>query len=82
MAAMAEEAGAARVTTASWFMDKPEIRHESHVVLKEEDDWRDLADNDNFDLILGRLVLPPGPAEFPRPIRRFSAFCRIREGIR
>ena len=55
MAAMAEEAGAARVTTASWFMDKPEARHENHVVLKEEDDLRDLADNDNFDLILGDL---------------------------
>ena len=43
MAAMAEEAGAARVMTASWFMDKPEARYENHVVLKEEDDLRDLA---------------------------------------
>lgn len=43
------------MTTASWFMDKPEARYENHVVLKEEDDLRDLADNDSFDLILGDL---------------------------
>lgn len=62
MAAMAEEAGAAYVTTASWFMGLPEPQGTDCVRLREEDDLRRLADNDQFDIILGdayfRRALP------------------------
>lgn len=62
MAAMAEEAGAAYVTTASWFMELPGPQSTDHVQLREEDDLRQLADNDHFDVILGdayfRQALP------------------------
>ena len=53
MAAMAEEAGAAYVTTASWFMELPGPQSTDYVQLREEDDLRQLADNDHFDVILG-----------------------------
>lgn len=62
MAEEAAEAGAAYVTTASWFMDVPELHRDGCIALKEEDDLRELADNDNFDLIVGdvyfRRALP------------------------
>lgn len=68
MAELAEEAGAESVTTASWFMDLPELHRKSHVQLKEEDDFMRLANNDHFDLILGdsyfQRALPQFNGEF------------------
>ena len=62
MVAMAEEAGAAYVTTASWFMRLSDQPGTDCVQLCEEDDLRRLADNDQFDVILGdayfRRALP------------------------
>lgn len=53
MRAMAEEAGAAYVTTATWFMTAQTEPDAGHISLREEDDFRKLADNDDFDIILG-----------------------------
>lgn len=53
MRAMAEEAGAAYVTTATWFMTAQTESDAGHISLREEDDFRKLADNDDFDIILG-----------------------------
>lgn len=53
MRAMAEEAGAAYVTTATWFMTAKTEPDAGHISLREEDDFRKLADNDDFDIILG-----------------------------
>lgn len=56
--AMAEDvlrAGAASVQTAGWFMADPSCTLPGHIRLKEEDDWRLLADNDAFDVILGDI---------------------------
>lgn len=53
MRAMAEEAGAAYVTTATWFMTAKTEQDAGHISLREEDDFRKLADNDDFDIILG-----------------------------
>lgn len=53
MRAMAEEAGAAYVTTATWFMTAQTKSDAGHISLREEDDFRKLADNDDFDIILG-----------------------------
>ena len=53
MRAMAEEAGAAYVTTATWFMTAKTEQDAGHISLREEDDFRKLVDNDDFDIILG-----------------------------
>lgn len=53
MRAMAEEAGAAYVTTATWFMTAKTEPDAGHISLREEDGFRKLADNDDFDIILG-----------------------------
>ena len=52
---IAERRGASAVTVASWFMEPQEYRCEGDVLLKEEDDFRSLADNDAFDIIIGDL---------------------------
>ena len=65
MAAMAEEAGAAYVTTASWFMELPGPQSTDHVQLQEEDDLRQLADNDHFDVILGDAYFRRALPNFP-----------------
>lgn len=53
MKALAEEAGAAYVTTATWFMTEKTEPLENDILLREEDEFCELADNDNFDIILG-----------------------------
>lgn len=55
MRALAERKGAAAVTVASWFMEPQEWRREGDVLLREEDDFRCLADTDTFDIIIGDL---------------------------
>ena len=53
MRALAEEAGAAYVTTATWFMTEQTGCDEGDISLREEDEFRNLADNNDFDIILG-----------------------------
>ena len=55
MRELAERRGAKAVTVASWFMEPQEWRREGDVLLKEEDDFRSLADNDAFDIVMGDL---------------------------
>lgn len=50
---MAEKAGAAYVRTASWFSQDKAYRRDDDVILREEDDWVDLADTNDFDVIIG-----------------------------
>ena len=53
MRMLAEEAGAAYVTTATWFMAAPTHPDEGDILLREEEEFRKLADNNDFDIILG-----------------------------
>ena len=55
MRELAERRGAKAVTVASWFMEPQECRREGDILLKEEDDFRSLADNDAFDIVIGDL---------------------------
>lgn len=55
MRELAERRGAKAVTVASWFMEPQEYRREGDVLLKEEDDFRSLADHDAFDIVMGDL---------------------------
>lgn len=58
-------AGAAQVTTASWFRHVPELDLPHYHPLKEEDDFIQLADNNSFDIIFGDLY-------FKRALPHFS----------
>lgn len=55
MAEAVRNAGAALVQTAGWFRTESSCIRPGHVQLKEEDDWCQLADNDDFDVILGDI---------------------------
>ena len=41
----------AQVTVASWFMMKPELRQEGDLHLRDEDDYIELVENGEFDVI-------------------------------
>ena len=41
----------AQVTVASWFMMKPELRHEGDLHLRDEDDYIELVNTGDFDVI-------------------------------
>ena len=41
----------AQVTVASWFMMKPELRQDGDLHLRDEDDYIELVENGDFDVI-------------------------------
>ena len=47
----------AAVTTAGWFLMDPALRREGDVRLSDEDDFTELAESGNFDVIIGDPVL-------------------------
>ncbi len=51
--------GAARVTCATWFMQKPELTQEGDVRLKEERDLARLVREESYDLLIGDPTLWP-----------------------
>lgn len=48
-----ERSGAASVTAATWFMQKPELRREGDIRLTEEDQLQELLETGSFDLLIG-----------------------------
>lgn len=75
MRELAERRGAKAVTVASWFMEPQECRREGDVLLKEEDDFRSLADNDAFDIVIGDLYFKKALPHFQGIYIEFPHFA-------
>lgn len=48
-----EQGGAEKVTVASWFMQKQELKRENDVHLTEEDQLKELLEQGDYDLLIG-----------------------------
>lgn len=48
-----EQGGAEKVTVASWFMQKRELKRENDVHLTEEDQLKELLEQGDYDLLIG-----------------------------
>lgn len=57
-------AGAASVHTASWFMSPSQWARPGHTVLREEDDFRTLVADGDFDCIIGDVYFKRAIPEF------------------
>ncbi len=75
MRRLLEERGASYVAAASWFMQKEEYRRERDVRLKEEDDLCALADNQDFDVIIGDAYLKKALPHFTGTYVDFPHFA-------
>lgn len=75
MRSLLEQRGAGNVTVASWFMELPEYRRKTDILLKEEDDFCRLADTDAFDIIMGDIYFKKALPHFTGTYIDFPHFA-------
>lgn len=65
----------ADVTAASWFMMKKELKEENDISLKEEDQWIELVNNGDYDIIIGDEILKKAVPKFKGVYRCLPHFA-------